>query len=68
MPRFFYPFHTDKTPENYHFAQCYGAYNGQNESLGVSLGKGKKRTDGCPMVQGNRPRGTSVCGKIPDGG
>ncbi len=24
MPRFFYPFHTDKTPENYHFAQCYG--------------------------------------------
>lgn len=28
----------------------------------------QKSADGCPMVQGNHPRGTSVCGKIPDGG
>ena len=28
----------------------------------------QKGADDCPMVQGNHPRGTSVCGKIPDGG
>jgi len=44
-----------------------GMYN-QNECLSIRWGEGKKGADDCPMVQGNHPRGTSVCGKIPDGG